>query len=247
VSSAGNGGAFGGKMDGELGAVARRLADELGRTVRVLRTREDVVATGPKRPPIAAGVRADGTGIIHVVRTDGIAERIHAVAPGLDVVELDVAGPPTSRALRGAGWVEAAVLAASLRSDPICSITSPDGAVATATIDDDWSISVTVSCGAALDHVVLRSYCTGAAHMALGWVTSEALSVDDRGVPHDRTIRSFGILRAVDTPRIDVEVVDHGGVPVNGSDAVFAAVAAAAWARSGWAPRWPTSHRTSSA
>jgi hypothetical protein len=61
-------------------------------------------------------------------------------------------------------------------------------------------------------------------------------------VSHDLTIRSFGILRAVDTPPIEVVLADDDGEPVNGSDAVFAAVAAAAWARSGWAPRWPTAH-----
>ena len=41
---------------------ARRLADEHGRPVRVVLSREDVVRLGPKRPPVAAGVRADGTG-----------------------------------------------------------------------------------------------------------------------------------------------------------------------------------------
>jgi aerobic-type carbon monoxide dehydrogenase small subunit (CoxS/CutS family) len=242
TSSHGNGGAFGGKQDGELGAVARRLADEHGCTVRVLSTREDVVVAGPKRPPIAAGIRADGTGIVHVVRCDSVADRIRSVAPGLEVVESDVAGPPTSVALRGAGWVEAAVLLASLQPGPEFSIRSPDGARATARIDDEGGVHVTVSCGAVLDAVVLQSYCVGAAHMGLSWVTSEGLSVDDHGVSHDLTIRSFGILRAVDTPPIEVVLVDDDGEPVNGSDAVFAAVAAAAWARSGWAPRWPTAH-----
>jgi xanthine dehydrogenase small subunit len=86
---------------------------------------------------------------------------------------------------------------------------------------------------------VLRSYCIGATHMALGWVTSEGLSVDEQGRPQDLTVRSFGVLRAVDTPPISVEIEPSDGDPVNGSDAVFAAVAAAAWARSGWAPAWP--------
>lgn len=241
MSSHGNGGAFGGKQDGELGEVSRRLADERGRAVRVLSTREDVVVTGPKRPPIAAGVRPDGTGIVHLVRCDGVADRICGVAPGLDVVEFDVAGPPTSAALRGAGWVEAAVLLASLQPGPEYSVRSPDGARAAARIDDS-GIHVSVACGTVLDAVVLESYCVGAAHMGLSWVTSEGLSVDDAGVPHDLTIRSFGILRAVDMPVIEVAVHDDAGEPVNGSDAVFAAVAAAAWARSGWAPRWPTDH-----
>jgi xanthine dehydrogenase small subunit len=211
----------------------------------VIATREDVVRFGPKRPPLAAGVRADGTGVVHVVRTDGIADAIRSVAPGFEVVEIDVPGPPTSVALRGAGWVEAAVLLASLRSsgqdDPWYEVRGPGGGVGAAMIDDDGTIHVRVVSGDPLDAAVLRSYCIGAAHMALGWVTAEGLSVDERGEPHDLTIRSFGVLRAVDTPRIDVEIEPSSGEPVNGSDAVFAAVATAAWARSGWAEAWPVS------
>src|SRR5204863_2203068 len=53
-----NGGAFGGKLASDVATVARRLADEHGRAVRVVLSREDVVRLGPKRPPIAAGIRA---------------------------------------------------------------------------------------------------------------------------------------------------------------------------------------------
>ena len=209
-----------------------------------------VVRLGPKRPPMGAGGRADGTGILRVARTPGVAAAVAAVAPGLEIVEVDVVGPQTSVALRGAGWVEALVLLAALGDGPVFRIAAPSGAVATASIDADGSISVGVSCGPVLDRSVLESYCVGAAHMALGWVTSEGLSVDADGEPHDLTMRSFGILRAVDTPKIEVMIDDtsegatidtfDGGEPVNGSDAVFAAVAAAAWHRSGWASRWPT-------
>ena len=67
--------------------------------------------------------------------------------------------------------------------------------------------------------------------MALGWVLTEGLAVDPvSGEIHDLTIRSFGILRAKDTPPIDVEIVDDPGAPRgHASDAVFAAVAAATW------------------
>ena len=231
-----NGGAFGGKIASEVTSAARRLADEHGRAVRVLLTREDVVRRGPKRPPIAAGVRADGTGIVRAVRTSGITAAIARVAPDLVVEEVGVAGPPTSSALRAAGWAEAAILHASLGADD--TVTSPDGATASAVIDDG-GVHVRVRCGEPLDHVVLRSYCTGAAHMALGWVRSEGLAVDGAGVPVDLTIRSFGIMRASDVPPIHVEVEPDDGAPVNGSDAVFAAVAAAAWRAAGHPPRWP--------
>jgi CO/xanthine dehydrogenase Mo-binding subunit len=96
-----------------------------------------------------------------------------------------------------------------------------------------------VRCGEVLDDVVLRSYCIGAAHMALGWVRNEAIAVGDDGVPLDLTIRSFGILRAVDMPHVEVAIEPDAGPPVNGSDAVFAAVAAAAWRERGFPPRWP--------
>ena len=77
--------------------------------------------------------------------------------------------------------------------------------------------------------------------MALGWVRSEGLAIDADGVPLDLTMRSFGILRAVDTPTIDVTIEPDDGPPVNGSDAVFAAVAAAAWRVAGNTARWPLS------
>ena len=234
-----NGGAFGGKLGAEAPAVAKRLADEHGRAVRVVLSREDVVRMGPKRPPIAAGLRADGSGIVRVVRTVGIADRIRAVLPRVEVEEVDVAGPPTSCELRAAGWAEAWALRAALAGEPI-EVEAPDGGRASATVDPDGTVRVRVACGEPLDEIVLRSYCIGAAHMALGWVTSEGLAVDADGAVHDLTIRSFGVLRAVDTPSIEVEIEPSDDPPVNGSDAVFAAVAAAAWiARSG-CDTWPT-------
>ena len=235
-----NGGAFGGKVASVAPAVARRLADEHGRAVRVVMAREDVVRTGPKRPPLAAGVRADGRGVVRVVRTDGIAAAIAAVAPDLTVEEIDVPGPPTSAALRAAGWAEAAILLAGARRDRNVTVTSPAGATAAAAIDDSGAIRVRVRCGDPLDEVVLRSYCIGAAHMALGWVRSEGIAVDGNGDVLDLTIRSFGVLRAKDTPAVEVEIEHDDGPPVNGSDAVFAAVAAAAWIRGGLQQDWPT-------
>jgi len=236
-----NGGAFGAKVDSPLPAVARALADRHGRPVLVAPSREDTVRHGAKRPPVAGGVHRDGTGVLHVVRTPGIIEAVAAVAPGLDVVEVDVAGPPTSAALRAAGWAEAVVLLAGAGAlAPGTPVRSPDGAEATATIEDGGAgIRVTVRCGGVLDEVVLRSYCVGAAHMAWSWITSEGLSVDDDGTVHDLTVRSFGIVRATEMPTITVEVLPDEGSPVNGSDAVFAAVAAATWRHLGCPPDLP--------
>jgi aerobic-type carbon monoxide dehydrogenase small subunit (CoxS/CutS family) len=236
VTALANGGAFGGKASSPAPAAARRLADEHGRTVRVALSREDVVRFGPKRPPMAAAAWADGTGVIRVVRTPGIAEAIAAVAPGLTVEEVDVAGPPTSAAIRAAGWAEAAVLLAGARRR--AEVTAPNGARAEAAVEDG-RVRVRVACGDPLDEVVLRSYCIGAAHMGLGWVRSEGIAVDEEGEPHDLTIRSFGILRARDMPEVEVEIEPASGPPVNGSDAVFAAVAAAAWLADDLRPDWP--------
>jgi aerobic-type carbon monoxide dehydrogenase small subunit (CoxS/CutS family) len=239
ASPLGNGGAFGGKTSSIVRAAARRLADEHGRPVRVVLSREDVVRLGPKRPPIAAGARADGSGVVRVVATPGIAERIRAAGTALEVEEVRVPGPPTSIDLRAAGWAEASVLLASVRGES--RVVAPNGAWAEAEVTRDRRVRIRVSCGDPLDEVVLRSYCIGAAHMALGWVTSERLAVDEAGAVHDLTIRSFGVLRANQTPPIDV-VVDpaSSGPPVNGSDAVFAAVAAAVWADQGHPQDWPT-------
>jgi hypothetical protein len=239
VTPLANGGAFGGKTTSVVCDAARELARRHGRAVRVLLAREDAVRIGPKRPPIAAGVRADGTGVVRVVATPGIEPAIHSVAPGLVVEQVVVEGPPTSVELRGAGWTEAAVLMAATRGEA-GAIIAPNGARAEATVDDG-EVRVWVSCGEPLDEVVLRSYCIGAAHMALGWVTSEGLAVDGDGEVHDLTIRSFGILRANETPPIEVTIDRHAsGEPVNGSDAVFAAVAAAVWRAQGHPPEWPT-------
>jgi xanthine dehydrogenase small subunit len=238
ASLLGNGGAFGGKLHSDLGVVARRLADEHDRPVRVLLAREDSVRLGPKRPPLGAGIRSDGSGLVRVARTAGVGEAIRSVAPLLIVEEVDIPGPPTSTAIRGAGWAEAAMLISSLGD--IDEFVAPSGASARASIDPvDGSVRVRVSCGDPLDEVVLRSYCIGAAHMALGWVRSEALAMSADGVPLDLTMRSFGVLRSIDTPHIAIEILADTAPAVAGSDAVFAAVAAAAWRATGWATQLP--------
>ncbi|MFN0089551.1 MAG: 2Fe-2S iron-sulfur cluster-binding protein [Acidimicrobiales bacterium] len=237
-----NGGAFGAKLASPAPAAARRLADETGRCVRVLLSREDTVRLGPKRPPIAAGVDAQGRISVRLARSPGAAEAMRRwfAAAGVfaEVDELDVAGPAVSADLRGAGWAEAAALAAAARG--VAEVVSPAGARASAAVGADGSLRVRVACGEPLDEVVLRSYCVGAAHMAASWVTSEALAVSAEGEVEDLTVRSFGVLRALDTPPIEVEIEPSAAAVVNGGDAVFAAVAAAVWAHQGFPPVWPT-------
>jgi aerobic-type carbon monoxide dehydrogenase small subunit (CoxS/CutS family) len=255
-----NGGAFGAKATSPVRAAARRLADEQGRPVLAIASREDATRWGPKRPPVAGGIATDGTGVLRIARTPGVADTIARIAPGVRVEEVDVAGPETSSSLRAVGWAEAAALVAASQGNAGW-VVAPNGALAAATVDPAaGSIGVVVACGPPLDEIVLRSYCIGAAHMAWSWLTSEALTLGADGTIVDLTIRSFGVVRAVDTPRIDVTIIDPGAtsigdlpaavpfgdlpaaVPdraVNGSDAVFAAVAASGWLSLGCRQDWP--------
>jgi xanthine dehydrogenase small subunit len=257
-----NGGAFGGKLHSPVTTTARRLAVQHGRPVAVLWSREDVVRLGPKRPPLAGGIGADGTGVLRVGLPDGgvepeewagVVSAVAAVAPGLVLEPVVLAGPPISFDLRAAVWAEAAVLAAcaGLASpgpaprrpvvDVPVEVTAPSGGRAVARCRADGTVEVEVDAGDALDEVVLRSYAIGATHQALSWVRSEGIAVDAEGVVRDLTVRSFGIVQARAMPRVEVTVLTAVGRPaVNGSDAVFAAVAAAQWLAAGLVPRWPT-------
>jgi len=251
-----NGGAFGGKVTSPVAADARELADRHGQPVRVLWSREDVVRMGPKRPPVGAGIDRDGTGVLafgspspwSARDMDAIRAAVRAVAPGLEVHRVPVAGPPVSAAIRAAVWAEAAVLAAAASwpaaASPVLgvpiTVVSPGGGRATTTMRPDGGVVVEVSAGAVLDPVVLRSYVIGATHQALGWVLSEGIAVSAGGEVRDLTVRSLGVLPARETPPIEVRLDDDGaGPPVNASDAVFAATAAACWLATGLAPTWP--------
>ena len=249
-----NGGAFGGKRRSPVPAVARQLADERGEPVRVVWAREDVARLGPKRPPVALALGADGSGVLRVARTPGAvglddyAARVAALAPGLAVEPVDVPGPPVSVDLRGAGWAETLVATTvlALREDAAAApgspveLTAPSGGRARVVVSPDGPVHVEVWAGEVLDEVVLRSYCLGAVHQALGWVRREGIAVDDAGQVQDLTIRSYGVLSARDTPWVDVTLHKEDRWPVNGSDAVFAATAAAAWITDGLVPEWPT-------
>ncbi|MFZ0668527.1 MAG: 2Fe-2S iron-sulfur cluster-binding protein [Acidimicrobiales bacterium] len=258
VTPLANGGAFGGKTRTLVTEAARSLASEYGRPVRVLLNREDVVRLGPKRPPIGAGLQADGTGIVRVGWTpqsgdpDCWIDGFNAVLPECKVQVVEVPGPPVSSDPRGAGWVEAAIINAGLAAVSNAEvneveITSPDGGLARVSFGTDGRVNVTVDAGDVLDETVLRSYCIGAVHQGLGWVKREAIAVDASGQVLDLTIRSFGILPARDMPPVEVKVLSplEQKAPVNASDAVFAATAAATWIAAGLAPRWPLEARGS--
>jgi aerobic-type carbon monoxide dehydrogenase small subunit (CoxS/CutS family) len=256
-----NGGAFGGKRTSPVAREASRLADAHGRPVRVLWSREDVVRRGPKRPPVAIGVSGDGTGTMRMARPAAssdlgpLAGAVEGAAPGLRVEFVDVAGPPVSSDIRRAGWAEAAVITAVLdvlagdavhgrRTGVPVRVTDPSGGSAQVSIDAAGALAVDVWAGVVLDEVTLRSYCYGAAHQALSWVRSEGIAVDPEGAVRDLTVRSAGVLPARETPPIAVRVHPGDRWPVRGSDAVFAATAAAAWLADGLVERWPTRRTT---
>jgi xanthine dehydrogenase small subunit len=256
-----NGGAFGGKTASRAPVAARELADRFGRTVRVVYSREDCVRLGPKRPPIAgSAVWRDGEVVIEAAVAGAAWPPGHWSLPytvpvrtRLELPEID--GPRTgmARALGLAeqtALIEGAIAEAGLnrtelaRDSRVQSVLldtaagAPDSdAVAGARVVIDPQtgaidrVEARVAAGDPLDEVVLRSYCIGAAHMALGWVCSEGLAVDpETGDVLDLTIRSFGVIRPTRTPPIDVVILDDAGPPLpRASDAVFSAVAAAAW------------------
>ena len=158
--------------------------------------------------------------------------------PGLVLEPVPLYGPAVSSDLRAAVWAEAAVLAACARIgrerrrpggvDVPVEVTAPGGGRATARCRADGSIEVVVDAGEVLDEVVLRSYCIGRRPPGPGLG-------GDRG--HRRGRRRGGprpdhaVVR--DPPARDMPAGDASssgrtatGPPVNGSDAVFAAVAA---------------------
>jgi xanthine dehydrogenase small subunit len=247
ASPVANGGAFGGKLDSQAPEAARRLADQYNRPVRVVYAREDVVRLGPKRPPIAAGLRLDGSGVIRIAAG---AACDWSEFPRLTPEHFRVPGPAVSSHIRGAGWAEAAALTAATSCAAAgrnqATVVTAEGGQASASVSvDDYGwptkVEIAVDAGDPLDPVTLSSYVQGAAHMALGWVCSEGIAVDpETGQPEDLTIRSFGVIRAKDTPSLEVSITTSRKEPKRVSDAVFAAVAAATWVAQGLPSRWPT-------
>ena len=94
-------------------------------------------------------------------------------------------GPLVSSDIRGAGWVEAAVLGAALRSLTGDDLTedepgstrveskSPRRSVRECVDRRGRDRPVAVDAGEVLDETVLRSYCIGAVHQGLGWASAK--------------------------------------------------------------------------
>ena len=208
------------------------------RPVLAIYSREDVVRFGAKRPPMAAGVRADGTGVVRVARTPGIAAADRVGRPRARRGGGRHGGSADLVDVRAAGWAEAAVLLAPADGW----VTRPEsGARAHAAIDDAGAVH-----GAGLVRRGARR--RGAAQLLHGCGPHGARMGAQRGHhrrrrrraagPHHPQLRRAACRRHAAGPRRRSTPSD--GDPVNGSDAVFAAVALAAWRAAGFAPRWPT-------
>ncbi len=112
-----NGGAFGGKAASPVAEAARELAEQTGRAVRVVFSREDVVRLGPKRPPIAATATwDDGTVRVRGVVAGHVAPFVAPIAWPYALTEVGEwtsavpPGPPTSSDLRAVGLAERSLL-----------------------------------------------------------------------------------------------------------------------------------------
>ncbi len=163
-----------------------------------------------KGPPVAMAPRASGVAelwsVVEAVLTDAQLSRgAHLVDERARSVVLDTVAPSASGAVAGARVM----------------------------LNESGSLSevfVRVAAGVPEDPVVLRSYCIGAVHAALGVALSEAIAVDsETGEVLTLTIRGGGQLRAKDMPQVHIEIVNEDGPALAAGDAVFSAVLAATW------------------
>ena len=237
-SSHGNGGAFGGKASGELGSVrppAGRRARAAGARARHPRGRRAVrpeaaadrgrhprrrLGRGPRRahaghrrrdPLGRAGARGGGGRRRRPADVGGAARR-RVGGGGGAARGRSTTGPAHGRRHRAAG-VRRRRSTTTARSTCV----SP-----AATRSTRWCCAATAPAP--------RTWRSAGSRR-------RGSSVDEHGAPHDLTIRSFGVLRAVDTPRIHVEIEpSRRRAGERQRRGVRRVVAAAAWARSGWAP-----------
>jgi hypothetical protein len=246
ASPHGNAGAFGAKDGSAVADDAAALAAELGRPVRARWTREAVVLRGSKRPPLALGVRADGSGVVRLGWTrgspplDAVVAAIGAAAPGVVVEVVEVVGPRVGTTHRGAGVAEvlAALAVLGADRDGTCGVVLPDGGAAQVALRGG-TLLVRADGGAPLCVATARSYAIGAAHQGYSMVTTEGIALDGAGTPVDLTIRSFGVTPARSFPDVEVELAAVGEPRPLGA-AVFAATLAAVWLAEGAGPTWPT-------
>ena len=227
ASPVGNGGAFGGQAalaGGRRRPSAGRRARATGRgSSGRARTWS---ALGPKRPPVAGGIGADGTGVLRVgIPGDGLRRR----PPGPRWWPHGGLGGSRSGARAGARGRAAGLprpacrgvgrgRRAGGRRAPTAAPPGDPGAhrrpgggdrtraaagrspAAGPTARSRWRWTP----GRARRGRAPLLLPSAPAHQALGWVRSEGIAVDADGSVQDLTIRSFGILQARAMPRVTV-------------------------------------------
>jgi len=242
-----NAGAFGAKRNSSIMADAQRLSTDHENAVLAQWPREEVVRRGAKRPPLSIALRLDGTGVLHIGRTpgsdsyEGLIAQLETTASMLEIEIVDIVGPRLGVTHRGAVLAEVLAVYGALGASPdgTVSVTTPNGATAAVTIQSDGAVSVVVNAGQPLCNATLRSYVIGAVHQGLGMVLSEGIAVDEQGSIHDLTIRSFGILTALQMPVVEVTIIPDERDPVAAGTAVLAAAMGAQWVRAGLGSKWP--------
>jgi len=247
-----NGGAFGGKRESTVIAAANELAEKNGGAAGFVWRREDVVERGHKRPPIALALRDDESGIVCIAKTPhsvGIEELAAAMRtrfPALDFQIQEVSGPPLSGSLRAGVLLEVMAARAALRaknngwkSGDEIEIEDPRGGRVRVRQSEEGLVAH-VYAGRPLSEPTLRSYSFGALHQGLSLVRSEGIGIDETGRVVDRTIRSFGIASASQTPPLHVVIEEQDSDPVPVSDALFIASATLCWLEDGLVEKWPT-------
>lgn len=247
ASPSSNAGDFGAKRGSTVAEDAAALARAHGRPVVARWTREAVVLRGEKRPPVAIGLRRDGTGVLRLARTPGSSDlapllaAVRRAAPRVAVETVEVLGPRVGTSHRGAGLAELLAARAVLDAgaDGTCSVETPNGARASVRVEPS-RVVVTADAGDPRCTATTRSYVLGAVHQGFSMVRSEGIALDACGVPLDLTIRSFGIVPARGFPPVVVELARADRPPVAVGAAVFAATLAAVWLAEGVGPRWPT-------
>ena len=199
-------------VDSGAVAAARALADQHGRAVRVLLSPRGHGAPGPEATPDRGRVRADGTR-----RRAGRPHTRHRRRHRLVAPRPECRG---GRRRRPADFVQLCVRRAGRRRPcfslaahgSATAVVAPNGARASRHRSTADGMHVSVDCrrsagrsrAAVLSASVLRTWRSAGS-------TSEGIAVDDEGEPVDLTIRSFGVLRAVDTPPIRVDIESDDG------------------------------------
>ena len=145
-----------------------------------------------------------------------------------------VADPRAGAAPPGCGpALAAAVAVLDLAAAPVVvdvELPPPAPAAAAVRLEGDKlaEVRVAIAAGPLVDSEGAHARAAGAAHMGLGAALSEGVEVREDGTVRSTTLRHLGVIRAADTPPIDVRFTTGGPARGVGASAFAAACCAAA-------------------